>query len=113
MHDEHKQRAIFAAVVEGERVAIFGETMPAAQAVCSELADMLKLSAVECSVRRVNGRHSIDFPGGGRIVFLSLHSEGQRGYSLDRAYVPICSGRDKVREVLPCLSVSGGPLVGY
>lgn len=112
MHDEHKQGAIFAAAVDGERVAIVAATLPAAQAIHSELADKLESSAVAVTVRRTNGAHSLEFPGGGRIVFLSFRSSA-RGLALDRIFVPIGTDAELVRELSPCLAVSGGPFVGY
>lgn len=112
MHDEHKQGAIFAAAVDGERVAIVAATLPAAQAIHSELAHKLESSAVAVTVRRTNGAHSLEFAGGGSIVFLSFRSS-HRGRSLDRAFVPIGTSAELVAELTPCLNVSGGPLVGY
>ncbi|WAB09111.1 hypothetical protein SEA_EESA_1 [Arthrobacter phage Eesa] len=112
MHDEHKGRAILAAAVESERVAVVAATLPAAQAICSELADLVESSSVGATVRRLNGAHSIEFPGGGRIVFLSFRSNF-RGLSLDRIFVPIGTSAELVRELSLCLAVSGGPLVGY
>ncbi|UVK62540.1 hypothetical protein SEA_TAYLORSIPHT_1 [Arthrobacter phage TaylorSipht] len=113
MHDEHKQGAILAAVVEGQRVAIFAATLPAAQELHRQLADLVDKSAVECVVRRTSGAHSLAFVGGGSIVFLSYRSGVYRGMSLDRIFVPIGTGAELVRDLSPCLAVSGGPFVGY
>ncbi|AYN57477.1 hypothetical protein PBI_CORAL_1 [Arthrobacter phage Coral] len=110
MHDEHKGRAV-AAAREGQRVAVVAATLPAAQEICGRLADLVE-GEPAVTVRRLNGAHSIDFAGGGSIVFRSFRSS-HRGMSFDRVFVPIGTSADLVRELLPSLSVSGGPLVGY
>ncbi|ASR83171.1 hypothetical protein FDI29_gp01 [Arthrobacter phage Abidatro] len=114
MHDEHKLTAVRAAAAYGERVAIFAETLPAAQGLLPEFEALGIMADVVARFRRVNGSHSIAFDrSGGSIEFRSLNSRGSRGASFDRVYVPVCSAPDKVAGVLPCLNVSGGPLVGY
>lgn len=118
MHDFHQVAAVHAAAVDRERVAVVAATLPAAQEICGKLADVCRELAGEAgadgvyTVRRTNGAHSIEFAGGGSIVFRSFRSPA-RGLSLDRIFVPIGTGGELVRELLPCLNVSGGPLVGY
>jgi len=114
MHDFHKAAAVRAAAFDGEQVAVVSATLPAAQDICAGLEDWLTgdpAARVE-KVRRTNGHHSIQFAGGGSIHFLSFRSPA-RGRSYGRIFVPIGTSADYLRELLPCLDVSGGPFVGY
>jgi threonine synthase len=115
MHDFHKLSAIHAAVVDRERVAVVAGTLPVAQDICNQLADLLRDefdADPGYTVRRLNGAHSIKFEAGGSIVFLSYRSPA-RGMSLDRVFVPIGTGGEVLAALVPSLAVSGGPFVGY
>lgn len=114
MHPEHMQRAISAAI-GGSAVAIFGETLERAQDIAQDIMEATPGELVERLSRR-NGDHYIDFCGGGRIRFLSLHHRGigVRGLSLDRAFVPIGTKPDALENIIPSLVTSReAVLTGY
>lgn len=114
MHNEHKAAAVRAAAFGGEQVAIVAATLPAAQDLFAELEEWLTgdPAARVRAVRRTSGAHAIEFFSGGSLLFLSYRSPS-RGRSYGRIFLPLSSAPVMVRELLPCLSVSGGPFVGY
>jgi hypothetical protein len=63
------------------------------------------------TICKANGREEITFPVGGRIVFLDPRRS--RGFSLDRAYVPVRASGELLEAVLPTLDTTGGPVIAY
>jgi hypothetical protein len=112
MPPEHIQRAVSAAI-GGSFVAIFGESFQRVQEIAHDVEEAMPAELVE-HVSRVNGRHSIDFVGGGRIRFISTNSRGGRGLSVDRVFVPVGTAPDVLANILPMLVTSReAVLTGY
>jgi hypothetical protein len=83
-----------------------------------EISDDFQAADTTCQaaasrICRANGMQEINFPNGGRILFLTPHRV--RGITLDRAYMPAHSAaEDALMVVLPSLATSSdGALVTY
>lgn len=112
MHREHMETAIFAAA-KGSAVAVFADTLDRAQRLAHEVEAAVPTELWLQKVSYVNGRHSIEFPGGGSIRFISLR-QSARGLSLDRVFVPIGTDQAALEDIVPALCTSQeGVLTGY
>ncbi|MET4618686.1 hypothetical protein ABIE18_000109 [Arthrobacter sp. 2762] len=63
------------------------------------------------TICKASGREEIIFPVGGRIIFLD--PQRIRGYSLDRAYVPVRASENLLSALLPALDTTGVPVIAY
>ncbi|QSZ47218.1 hypothetical protein [Arthrobacter sp. D5-1] len=83
----------------------------------NEISDHFLLARKACediprvTICKANGREEIIFPVGGRIIFLD--PQRVRGYSLDRAYVPVLASENLLSAVQPALDTTGGPVIAY
>ncbi len=105
-------REAIAAARAGERVAIFADTLEAAQAFAGQAFELVH-SEDRAHVRRQIGDASVSFPEGGKVNFLST-GHSSRGRSLDRAYVPAAIAHVDAAAIAPCLATSRNPqMIGY
>lgn len=112
MHREHMETAIFSAA-KGGSVAIFADSVHLAQLLAHEVEASVPKELWLQKVSYVNGKHFIEFPGGGIIRFISLR-QSARGLSLDRVFVPIGTPKDTLADIAPALCTSqDGVLTGY
>lgn len=108
-------RQALRAAAKGQGVFVLGDTLPQAQAVMHDMMDVYPDYLTRPSlVRRVHGKHAIEFEGGGRIRFHSIRSwRTLRGCTIDRLYVPLGTAVDALGPLHPFLAVSGGTIMGY
>lgn len=96
---------------ESQTVVWVGPSRTDMRADFEVAADVVGVGA---KVRRANGAESIEFPNGGRVVFMSAPGRGGRGFSADRVYVPADADDDLVVEASLMTCTSANPaIVGY
>ncbi|WNM72222.1 hypothetical protein SEA_GUSANITA_1 [Arthrobacter phage Gusanita] len=96
----------------GRKVAVFADTLTAAQAFLQEVVDLLEEDD-DAQVQKVNGRHAITLPSGGQVT---VHSTGAipRGSSFDVVYVPAKISHERMEAVAPLVATSKHPaVIGY
>ena len=93
---------------EGQTVAWFGPSQALVREDFISIADVIADGA---TVRRTNGRESIEFPSGGRIWFKSFRAA--RGFVCDRLYVPERIRGDDLMNLAPSVCTSKDGAVIY
>lgn len=112
MHHEHIDDAIDAAAGLGRKVLVLTENLRKAQAFARCFEGAAPQGSVS-AVSRVAGRASLDFHGGGRIIFLSLR-QSARGLSVDRVLVPSDTPPEILANIVPATAASeDGQITGY
>ncbi|AXH44451.1 hypothetical protein PP356_gp71 [Arthrobacter phage MargaretKali] len=87
----------------GNRWKEIGDDFLFAHKVCGDIPGI--------AICKANGREEISFHNGGRLVFLTPHRS--RGFSLDRAYIPVRASEELLSSILPALDTTGGPVIAY
>lgn len=95
--------------LEGQKVLWLGETQADA---AREFRRLLDVVPRECDVRKANGQECITAPNGGSLHFRSVNSSG-RGFSVDRAYVPVGISDIDLANTIPSLATSRDGAVVY
>lgn len=104
---EHVVTALGAAL-EGSHVAFFAANRSDARAVFDAVD---ALAPEGCEIRRTNGDESVRTRAGGSVHFVSINSQGCRGLSLDRVYVPaVLADEDVAADIAACLATSKNPM---
>lgn len=96
--------ALSQAMIEDLKIAIMPGSAKAATEMFQEMRDYVP-PAADAHIVSTNGAQRIEFPTGGRVIFISGR-QGVRGYALDKIYASIVGPEHSYANLEPAIVTS-------